>query len=35
MLYFADVGTFFRDMPPPMPPDANEEMVEAAMGKGP
>jgi hypothetical protein len=35
VLYFADVGTFVGDMPPPLPPDADEEMVEAVVGQGP
>ena len=35
MLYLADVGTFFGDMPPPSPPNLDEDMVVVAIGQGP
>ena len=32
MLYFAYVGLFFGDMPPPLLTDTDEDMVEVAAG---
>jgi hypothetical protein len=35
VLYFIDVVTFVGDMPPSLPPDADEEIIEVAVGRGP